>query len=75
MPIFFPLRSSGFSIPAAGEQKMYGWICMRNGKIGRAMTGSLRQRAIMYQDSDISAMSNSSYTGRMHASPLSARHG
>ncbi len=33
---------------------------MRSGKIGRAMTGSLRQRAIMYQESDISAMSNSS---------------
>ena len=33
---------------------------MRNGKIGSAITGSLRQRAIIYQESDISAMSNSS---------------
>ena len=33
---------------------------MRSGKIGSAITGSLRQRAIMYQESDISAMSNSS---------------
>ncbi len=48
---------------------------MRSGKIGRAITGSFRQRAIMYHESDISAMSNSSYTGRRQASPVSARRG
>ena len=33
---------------------------MRSGKTGSAITGSLRQRAIMYHDIDISAMSYSS---------------
>ena len=33
---------------------------MRSGKIGRAITGSLRLRAITYHDNDISAMSYSS---------------
>jgi hypothetical protein len=41
-------------------QKIYGWMNMRMGKIGTATTGSPRTRAIVYQDSDISAISNCS---------------
>src|ERR1051325_1023897 len=72
MPTFFPRKSSGARIGDAAAKKIYGWMNMRIGKIGIAITGSPRSRAIVYHESDISAISNCSYTGTRQASPGTA---
>ena len=59
-PTRLPMRSFGSRMPLCAETKMHEWRKSRDGKTGIAMNGgSSRDSDTVYDESDISATSNS----------------
>jgi len=60
MPILFPLKSSGFKIPASLLTYIDWWRKKRDGKTGIAINGGLSWFSVkMYEDKESSETSNS----------------